>query len=243
MLTTGDMCPYTTACQGNPYTPQTPDPNSDLDSDGKPNVNSAWAGIAVVLVVFVVGLAVWYAIRRKRRARGGHNSVDAGAGDKPLRPSFGRAFGAFWRRRFGAKTSEQSIAVGGDMELVGDEEAKHQRPGSSSSNLKRTTTSGTLETDNSHAPKLDASQKEADEEARLYPMTAIPHQSVDTTTSALQEPQSSYDASRTSRPSTPTSARSSLSQLGIPPPGLGPPVSTNAQTPLVSHPPPAHPPS
>ncbi|KAG9094838.1 hypothetical protein FRC06_010432 [Ceratobasidium sp. 370] len=234
MVNTEDMCPHSAVCQTSPNSSSSsPNANSDLDSDGKTNINSAWAGIAVVIVVFVVALGVWYAIRRRRRARGGHNSVDAGGGNKP----FQRAFGAFWRRSSAAKSSEQPIAVGGDMELVEDEEAKRRRPSSSATNLKRTATSGTLETNESHATTLDAPLKRTDEESRLYPM-AEAERSVEIPIPAPPEPP--RDDSRTARPSTPSSIRSSLSRLSIPPPGLGLPIHAHAQSP-VSVPPPEHP--
>ncbi|KAG8678564.1 hypothetical protein FRC08_017670, partial [Ceratobasidium sp. 394] len=57
-------------------------------------------------------------------------------------------------------------------------------------------------------------------------------------TSALPEPL--RDAPRTARPSTPSSTRSSLSRLNIPPPGLGPPTHAHAPSP-ISVPPPSHP--
>ncbi|KAG8745261.1 hypothetical protein FRC10_008434 [Ceratobasidium sp. 414] len=176
MVNTEDMCPHSAVCPTSPSSSSaSPNANSDLDSDERTNINSAWAGIAVVIVVFVVALGVWYAIRRRRRARGGRNSVDAGGSGKWFQ--FGRAF---------AKPSEQSIAMGGDVELVEDE-AKRQQPSSSATNLKRTATSGTLGTDESHAAKLDAPLRGADEEARLYPMAEAQRQSAEIPVSIVRQ--------------------------------------------------------
>jgi len=237
MLSTAeDVCPHSAVCQASPNNGMetTPNANSDLDSDDATSINSAWAGIAVVIVVVIVGFGVWFGVRRRRRARGGHNSVEVGGSRFQL--LFGREFGAFWRKSSAAKSSEQPIAVGGDLELVEGEEAK-QRRSSSATNLKRTTTSGTVETDATHVAKLDTQSEGAGVEARVHPIAS---QSVVMMTSAPSQPPT-YDASQTPRPSTPSSIRSSLSRLSIPPPGLGAPIHAPAEPLLLSTPSSDHP--
>lgn len=156
LSTAEDMCPRGSICQASPNS--TPDANSDLDNDDSTTTSSAWAGIAVVIVVVIVSAGVWYGLRRKRRARGGHNSVDVGG--ERTRVAFGRRFGAFWRNRFTKRGPSQATNVAGELELVQGEEHKDNRRSSSASNLKRTTTTGTLDTEPLHNTKLNAQLKE-----------------------------------------------------------------------------------
>lgn len=224
MSSAEDMCPHGSVCQASPST--SPDPNSDLDSDGNSTSNSAWAGLAVVIVAVVVSAGVWYALRRRRRARGGHDSIDVGG--ERTRFALGRRFGASWRMRFLRRGGQPATSAVGELELVQGEESKDNHRNSYASNLKRTTTSGTVETDASHGAKLNAQLKEEESVVRVDTM-APPNQSHRRSSETiippvLPEPSPVYDASRTIRTSTSSSRRSSLSRLSIPPPGLGPPI-------------------
>ncbi|KAF8603963.1 hypothetical protein BDV93DRAFT_522761 [Ceratobasidium sp. AG-I] len=227
-----DMCPRGSVCQASPNS--NPDANSDLDSDDSPTTSSAWAGIAVVIVAVIVSIGVWYGLRRKRRARRGHNSVDVGG--ERTRFAFGRRFGAFWQKRFARRGPQQTTITAGELELVQGEEPKDNRRSSYASNLKRTTTSGTTETELPHGAKLNAQLKEEKSGSQADPVTPSNHRHQQSSETAippvLSEPSPTYDASRTIRTSTSSSRRSSLSRLSIPPPGLGPPIHDPTTQPL-----------
>lgn len=172
MSSAEDMCPRGSVCQASPN--MSPDPNSDLDNDDNTTSNSTWAGIAVVIVVVLVSAGVWYALRRRRRARGGHDSVDVG--EEGSRFALGQRFGAFWQGRFARKGPQRATSAAGELELVQGEEPKDNRRSSSTSNLKRTTTSGTVGTDASHGAKLNA-QLKAEESVVQADVMAPPNHS------------------------------------------------------------------
>ncbi|CAE6502143.1 unnamed protein product [Rhizoctonia solani] len=124
----GDACAPATLCS----TPNS-NANSDVDLETATDKNAAWAGIAVVIVVVAVGAGVWFAIRQRRRARGGHNSVETGAAHFTW-------FKALWRPKQAASESQA--------------EQGQQRP---STHLKRTSTS---QLDVPPVAKLDPQLKE-----------------------------------------------------------------------------------
>lgn len=203
-------------CQSNPSVSSPSSNESDLDDAGT-DTNAAWAGIAVVIVVVIVGAGVWYGIRRRRRSRGGHNSVDTG-----VRPRFTFPRFSFWRKPTSPQSPEQPISVEGEMELGGNEEPKSRR-NSLASNLKRTPTAGTVDIDSAAAAKLGAQHKEAGTGAGQYPMVPVHHAQSTETITYPTAPLPSHDASQNPRASS-SSSHSSLSRLSIPPPGLGPPI-------------------
>ncbi|CAE6432362.1 unnamed protein product [Rhizoctonia solani] len=205
-----------------------PNSNSDLDLDGPTDKNAAWAGIAVVVVVVAVGAGVWYGIRRRKRSRGGHDSVATGA-NKSTR----FAWAAFWPRR----RTEQSVESG----PIDESNDKQQQRDSLASNLKRTPID-TSQVDAPPVAKLSPRLKHPD--PGQYPMLPLHHSQLQSTETLTSLPPESHNPSPNPRVSSSSSHRSSgsSSRIDIPPPGLGPPIY-QSPTPLPSPLPIAHSPS
>jgi hypothetical protein len=157
-----------------------PNANSDLDMDAPTDKNAAWAGIAVVIVVIAVGAGVWYCIRRRRRARGGHDSVVTGTTRSTRFGSVKRRLG-FWKR----SRAEQPTSVESGIEQGAIDEPKQHQRSSLASNLKR---SPTQNSQLGIPPVAKLSPRLKDAEAGQYPMLPLHHsqlQSTDTLVSAI----------------------------------------------------------